>query len=1104
MTPSNPISTFLQHGALPFAGRTENLDHLVRFAAPSDVERLRLLLILAEAGLGKSRMIEEAMPRLTGEGNGVVHVKLYPGSSNALVPLVARAVWNSTVGRDLLRREPPATVVDVIEALRRLCRLRRVVVILEDLHLLEEGSLRELRLLIDALNDEPLSIIALARPGEFRARSTIEGVLTETIELDRLDREGVTTIWKELFGDPPSDDILDVFVEGTRGVPLALRSALRGMIESGAMATDSAGAIQGTRLSLSAVRKIVRRSVSLLVEGMVAHLSDDLLDDAARLAYLGEIFSMRAAELLIPNARDVVERLIANGVLLPSPTVPRPLHSMGSDPWDDDVFVFTHTLLHDYLAEQGGVDVNRLLEVIARQAPIYSLLPVTRIGEHPDEISLAPDILDDGIHRIISFAWAMDSTSDWPRAVGVWEYAERLFSLYANELPARERRHLECRLRLNQLSLLRREYSDEYVQLIERFLELTADPEDEAIAMNRINGLSYVTGTLVRLDYSRMAWAWKEYLALQERFPKTRGSRYANPALASFAWAAILARDYPMVETIRRHVQEYLQSDELDEQQRSEAQVVLFPPFLLEFRTPQELEECRSMFAAVEHLHRPDRHQHTMRLISFLTHTGDMKRVIRDGRASVEYFRACGHWQNLVYTHLNVIMAESAFGMPLSQVADEIERVLNTVPVASPPDLRRNTAEWIEAIALLRGDVAWGREALARIVGDDVSTTAEMYMSVAEEDRAKGRRALDALGKDFATIDASDFNTVDLINLLLLATDGSAHDRAAVIARAQTWLHRPVLKVFDAMEMSVVAWLFKYLIERNADDNGELLGSVRDRLERLLQWLDDRELYSFMEGLLAMTASLLEASRITEWRERVRLHGEGRPIERKDVIKVSMIGSITVALPGQEAVPLKGVRIRNLLGLMIADSMLERPLSSREFIAIAGDDEDYELARKKRNMAVVRLREIIGSDAVITDGETPRLNLDRVDVDLLRVNDDLTAAGEGVISGSLARASELMTRGLELARGDVIFPTLYHEFFEAARDDFDVRLRSTILRVAQGLEAEEDRAAAEALLRRGHELLPDDLEIAEALRSILEKNGKKMEAARMKMAMASG
>ena len=126
-----------------------------------------------------------------------------------------------------------------------------------------------------------------------------------------------------------------------------------------------------------------------------------------------------------------------------------------------------------------------------------------------------------------------------------------------------------------------------------------------------------------------------------------------------------------------------------------------------------------------------------------------------------------------------------------------------------------------------------------------------------------------------------------------------------------------------------------------------------------------------------------------------------------------------------------------------------------------------------------------------------------MEVDILRADSLLRRTLAALRERSLVRAYPLLREALELARGDVPFPSLYDPFFEAVREDFEFRLRSAILAVGRGLLAEGDAAAAETILRRGYMALPEDEEIGDFLREALIAQGKHVEAERLK-AMAEG
>ena len=166
---------------------------------------------------------------------------------------------------------------------------------------------------------------------------------------------------------------------------------------------------------------------------------------------------------------------------------------------------------------------------------------------------------------------------------------------------------------------------------------------------------------------------------------------------------------------------------------------------------------------------------------------------------------------------------------------------------------------------------------------------------------------------------------------------------------------------------------------------------VRAGVTSQLGWMAGHSLFAFMPPLLDAASLHIPEKEAEAWRKRSAAIADERSApprrgEEPDRIRISMLGTIRAGRPGEEMTPLRGARVRLVLGLMVADQMIGRSLTHTEFVRIAGGAEEdaLELARKKRNMTIARLRETLGDDAIRTDEKTPSLNLDRVEVDILK------------------------------------------------------------------------------------------------------------------------
>jgi DNA-binding SARP family transcriptional activator len=286
----------------------------------------------------------------------------------------------------------------------------------------------------------------------------------------------------------------------------------------------------------------------------------------------------------------------------------------------------------------------------------------------------------------------------------------------------------------------------------------------------------------------------------------------------------------------------------------------------------------------------------------------------------------------------------------------------------------------------------------------------------------------------------------------------------------------------------------------------ELTPDVQAMAERLLGWWAAHSLPMPMLLLLGRTDIAWEPKRLQHWRRVAAELMEHRApcraaSERRQ--RLTMLGTIELHNPDGEAIAIRGSRLRALLGLLVADQMLDKPLSHREMAAIlSGADDDPDKARKTLNGVVFRLREAIGNDAILTDRDTPRLNTDLLDVDLLDAHAALRESTAALDERSLGRAATALLRAATIAMGEVAFPTLYENFFEALREDFENELRSAIMRATRGLLDEGDPQSAEGLLRLGMKGMPGDEEIAELLREALLALGKRAEAERVRLGAA--
>lgn len=1113
------LDQFLRRGVLPFVGRDAELARVVSFwQTTPEAGRLRAGLVLAEAGVGKSRLIEEAMKQIEEAGGAVIHAKFYPEGSNQLGPLLAQSIGVSGAGITLLRGVVEETRPAVIAALRRIGRLRPAMLVLEDIHLIDPESAGELATLLDALADETLSVLALARPAELRVRPILERYLVERIDLQRLDQTAIGALWFALFGAATDSQTTDLLHDLTQGNSLALRSCLRTAIESGALQKRGDGVWDFTA-PLQTLRTTLRQTVALLAEGMVLHLTPTERHAAERLAWLGEVFAHEAAQQLLGDSDSILHELTQKGIIAATSVSVRPV--AGVPPRGDTshttypasaapLVAFTHTLLHRHLVESSSPDPDLLIELLQSVVPLYSLLPLVLLGQTVGRCTLPVERMFAVAERARYIAWMYNSVQDFESGVKSLETAEAIANHYGHAFDAGLRMRWERNLLLHRVSLTSHRFDAEYHAAAGKLYQLTTEHPTEPTV--RLDVLMYYLNS--RHNAETMAITWSEVHQIAQHHPDIVATAPFQNALAVVANHATSIADSELLRNCTTLIHSLLDSNsQLSQEVKASIQARIFPTFLSLYSTPEELANRMEIFAMLEGpVTQHERERLHIRRISFLAHTGQLREVLTRTEKAIRIYSEQGDWHPALYCSMDRLIAIAAISDdPLPSIANTFYRLCDHTPIPIEPHDRHNFAQWGLAIGLLRMEPEWAASmarhalqglqypipnALIGVASGDWNLAAENFQQEWPPQLIITREAWEALGAAATALaNPTQANPAQ-------ANSTQPHNRAAILEGLCQLLQKPVIRMYDLLTITSSV----QLAQRLAPDDTTTQQAVAAGIQSALAWLCQHQLVRFARPLFDQLGRLLPANQhgaiqkqILQIEQQQQMESARNNNTRR--LKISMIGKIAVEGEDGAMTPLRGGRIKLVLALMVADLMIDRRLAHREFVQLAGSDEDgddMELARKKRNMTIARLREAIGSDAIITGGETPVLNLERVEVDLLQADTLLRRTLAALRQRSLVRAYPLLCEVLEMAGGDVPFPSLYESFFEAVREDFEFRLRSAIVAVGRGLLAEGDAAAAETVLRRGYAAMPEDEEISDFLHEALIAQGKHVEAERLK------
>ncbi|MBD5605608.1 MAG: AAA family ATPase [Candidatus Eremiobacteraeota bacterium] len=330
------------------------------------------VLLIAEAGVGKSRIVEEFLAQSADEEETTIRLQCAPHyAASALQPVrdfvegVAEIEPADTPARqreklaalDARSPEPRAATVDalglllgfddadvsadvsalgveqrkafifrtLLEYIETLARRAPVRIVVEDVHWIDPTTLELLTTLVETVDDARILVVATARP-EFEAPWTRYGHVT-ALTLNRLERRAAEAMVSDIAARANlSSDLVAQIVERTDGVPLFVEELTRSVIES-ASGGAAVATIPGT----------LRDTLTARLDGLGADR-----EIAQFGAIVGREFTLdllcaigqRPADALAP----ALERILASGLV-------RPQGTSGTK------FSFKHALVRDVAHE---------------------------------------------------------------------------------------------------------------------------------------------------------------------------------------------------------------------------------------------------------------------------------------------------------------------------------------------------------------------------------------------------------------------------------------------------------------------------------------------------------------------------------------------------------------------------------------------------------------------------------------------------------------------------------------------------------------------------------------------------------------------------------
>jgi DNA-binding SARP family transcriptional activator/predicted ATPase len=260
-----PPAAVTSFAAVPLVGRDQEFERSVAAWEEAAAGRAQLLFVTGEAGLGKTRLIEELERWCTRQGSNTARSRAYAAEGRlAYAPVVEwlrseavrrgvarlEPVWQSEISRllpellsqlpELPRPEPLLGAEQrqqLFEALARgmLAGGQPLLALVDDLQWCDQETLEFLHYLVRFDLSAPLLVAATARPEELdpqhAATTLIEALhgIERVVEvsLPPLDRQQVATLAEHLSERPLAPEVTERLYRETEGNPLFLVETVR-------------------------------------------------------------------------------------------------------------------------------------------------------------------------------------------------------------------------------------------------------------------------------------------------------------------------------------------------------------------------------------------------------------------------------------------------------------------------------------------------------------------------------------------------------------------------------------------------------------------------------------------------------------------------------------------------------------------------------------------------------------------------------------------------------------------------------------------------------------------------------------------------------------
>lgn len=327
----------------PFVGRSRDLAQLEELATRAAAGQGHVVTLTGEAGVGKSRLLEELKPRLRQQGFRLIEGEGFAyGKTRAYLPLIDmlkrycgisdqdpatryREKLQATLtsvdpsldafvstflnlfgveveDRAIADLSAEARLQRILNGVKHLvafqCRRQPVAFLIEDLHWLDTRSVAFLHALTESITALPVLLLCSSRPEHtypWEARS-----FTHKLQLPPLSQQTTASLFSALAGESPSNDkLIQTVCERSGGNPFFLEELVQSLRETGALTQST----QDSRSSFTQTTWTLPPTI----QGVLASRLDRLPPTAKNLLQTVAVIGRETSLTLLAQVSDLTE-----------------------------------------------------------------------------------------------------------------------------------------------------------------------------------------------------------------------------------------------------------------------------------------------------------------------------------------------------------------------------------------------------------------------------------------------------------------------------------------------------------------------------------------------------------------------------------------------------------------------------------------------------------------------------------------------------------------------------------------------------------------------------------------------------------------------------